>query len=82
MVDAGNKKHSPQLSKVVGPFLLWGLGVGYVISGDYYGWNFGLTATGYWGFLIAIGMMAIMYASLVGVIAEMSAALMLLHGWH
>ena len=35
----GKKKH---LNKVAGPVLLWGIGVGAVISGDYYGWNAGL----------------------------------------
>jgi ethanolamine permease len=64
-----------RLSRVAGPALLWGLGVGYVISGDYYGWNFGLTATGYWGFLVALGIMGVLYATMVGVIAELSAAL-------
>jgi ethanolamine permease len=64
-----------RLSRVAGPLLLWGLGVGYVISGDYYGWNFGLTATGYWGFLVALAIMGVLYATMVGVIAELSAAL-------
>ncbi len=27
----------PQLKKVLGPVMLWGLGVGYVISGMYFG---------------------------------------------
>ena len=26
------------LQRTAGPVLLWGLGVGYVISGDYFGW--------------------------------------------
>jgi len=55
--------------------LLWGLGVGYVISGDYYGWNFGLAATGYWGYLIALAFAGLLYAAMAGVIAEMSAAI-------
>ncbi len=64
-----------RLAPVAGPLLLWGLGVGYVISGDYYGWNFGLTATGYWGFLIALGVVAVLYAAMCAAIAEMSAAI-------
>jgi ethanolamine permease len=64
-----------RLSPVAGPLLLWGLGVGYVISGDYYGWNFGLAATGYWGFLIALGIVAVLYATMCAAIAEMSAAI-------
>lgn len=64
-----------KLTPVAGPLLLWGLGVGYVISGDYYGWNFGLTATGYWGFLIALVFAGVLYATLAGVIGEMAAAI-------
>ncbi len=64
-----------QLNRVAGPVLLWGLGVGYVISGDYYGWNFGLLKTGYWGFLAGLGLMFILYTCLVGTIAELSSAI-------
>jgi len=58
-----------------GAILLWGLGVGAVISGDFYGWNYGLTSGGFWGLTIATLLMAIMYFCLVYCLAEMSAAL-------
>ena len=61
-----------QLKKVAGPLLLWGLGVGYVISGDYFGWNFGLAAGGFWGLFAATILMAIMYTSMCLTIAELS----------
>lgn len=64
-----------KLSKVAGPFLLWGIAVGAVISGDYYGWNAGLGLTGYWGYLVAIGIMGLLYAGLSGVIGELAAAI-------
>ena len=54
---------------------LWALGVGAVISGEYYGWNFGLGTGGFGGLLIAAVFMAIMYYGLVYSIAEMSPAL-------
>jgi len=54
---------------------LWGLGVGAVISGEYYGWNFGLGTGGFGGLLVAGAFMAIMYYGLVYSIAEMSPAL-------
>ena len=44
---------------------LWALGVGAVISGDFYGWNFGLGAGGFGGLLIAGIVIAIMYYGLV-----------------
>jgi ethanolamine permease len=54
---------------------LWALGVAAVISGDFFGWNFGLTAGGFSGMLIALVIMTAMYAGLCFSIAEMSPAL-------
>lgn len=67
----GNRK----LSKKAGWLLLWGLGVGAVISGDFFGWNFGLAAGGFGGLLIATIFIAIMYVCMVLTIAELSTAL-------
>jgi ethanolamine permease len=54
---------------------LWALGVGAVISGDFFGWNFGLAAGGFGGLLIATGIITVMYVGLCFSIAEMTAAL-------
>lgn len=64
-----------RLRKSAGWVLLWALGVGAVISGDYFGWNFGLGAGGFWGLTIATFLMAIMYVCMVYSIAELSTAL-------
>jgi len=64
-----------QLQKSAGWLLLWALGVGAVISGDYFGWNFGLASGGFGGLAIATVLMAAMYVCLVFTIAELSAAL-------
>lgn len=58
-----------------GWLLLAGLGVSYVISGDFAGWNFGIAEAGWGGFAIAAVLMAIMYFTLVLALAEMSAAI-------
>ncbi|WP_240196820.1 ethanolamine permease [Nonomuraea lactucae] len=55
--------------------LLAGLGVAYVISGDFAGWNFGLEQGGWGGLLIATVLMAIMYTCMVLGLAEMSASI-------
>lgn len=60
---------------IAGWFLLAGLGVSYVISGDFAGWNFGLAQAGWGGFAIAAVLMAVMYFTLVLSLAEMSAAI-------
>jgi ethanolamine permease len=63
------------LRRHAGVWSLWALGVGAVISGDYYGWNFGLDVGGFGGLLIATVIIAIMYYGLCYSIAEMSPAL-------
>lgn len=54
---------------------LWAMGVGAVISGDFFGWNFGLGIGGFGGMLVATGIITILYFCLAYSIAEMSAAL-------
>ena len=55
--------------------LLAGLGVAYVISGDFAGWNFGIAEGGWGGLLIATVLMATMYTCMVFGLAEMASAI-------
>lgn len=59
----------------VGWMLLAGLGVSYVISGSFAGWNFGLAQGGFGGLLIAGVLMGVMYFAMVFSLAELSASL-------
>ena len=63
------------LRRYAGVWSLWALGVGAVISGDFFGWNFGLAAGGFGGLLAATTIITVMYAGLCFSIAEMAAAL-------
>jgi ethanolamine permease len=54
---------------------LWAMGVGAVISGDFFGWNFGLAAGGFGGMMLALLIMTVMYVGLCLSIAEMSPTL-------
>ncbi len=63
------------LRRHAGVWSLWALGVGAVISGDFYGWNVGLSTGGFGGLLIATAIIAVMYYGLCYSIAEMSPAL-------
>jgi ethanolamine permease len=54
---------------------LWALGVGAVISGDFFGWNFGLIAGGFGGMLAALAIITLLFIGLCFSIAEMSPAL-------
>ncbi|MFJ4883330.1 ethanolamine permease [Streptomyces sp. NPDC088731] len=58
-----------------GWLLLTGLGVAYVVSGDYSGWNIGLSKGGFGGLAAATALMGLMYACLVFSLAELSAIL-------
>ena len=63
------------LRRCAGVWSLWALGVGAVISGDFFGWNYGLEVGGFGGLLAATGIVAVMYVCMCYSIAEMSAAL-------
>src|ERR671921_235558 len=65
-----------QLQKgAAGWVLLAGLGVAYVISGDFAGWHFGLAEGGWGGLLIATVLMATMYTAMVFALAELSSTI-------
>ena len=64
-----------QLRPSAGWVLLWAMGVGAVISGDFFGWNLGIGYSGFGGLLVATGLMVTMYFCMVYTIAELSAAL-------
>ena len=63
-----------RLSKYAGVWLIMFLGIGYVISGEYFSWNFGF-AGGWGGFLIATGLMALMYVCIAFSVSEMATSL-------
>jgi ethanolamine permease len=63
-----------KLRRHAGVWGLWALGVAAVISGDFFGWNFGL-AYGFGGLLVATLVITVMYYGLCFSIAEMSPAL-------
>lgn len=71
----GQQQVSGELDKSLGPFMIWGLGVGYVISGEYFGWNLGLAEGGPYGMLVATIIVTIMYLCFTLSYAELACAL-------
>ena len=63
------------LKKTLTPLLLWGLGVGYVISGMYFGWNIGLEKGGTLGMAIATLFSIIMYVAFSFSYSELACAI-------
>lgn len=55
--------------------MLWGLGVGYVISGMYFGWNLGLEKGGTFGLAIATFFIIVMYVTFTFSYAELACAI-------
>ncbi|MEZ2391690.1 ethanolamine permease [bacterium RCC_150] len=73
--DKGYLHHRQLKRGAAGWVLLAGLGVAYVISGDFAGWNLGLAQGGWGGLLIAFVLMGIMYTCMVFGLAELSSTL-------
>lgn len=69
------ENQQPQLKKTLGPLMLWGLGVGYVISGMYFGWNLGLEKGGTLGLAIATAFIIVMYLSFTFSYTELACAM-------
>jgi ethanolamine permease len=64
-----------ELKRALGPVMLWGLGVGYVISGMYFGWNLGLPLGGTWGMLAATVVATILYVTFIFSYTELACAI-------
>ncbi|GAA4437620.1 ethanolamine permease [Ravibacter arvi] len=60
------------LKKVLKPIHLWAIAVGLVISGDYFGWNYGWSTAGTIGFLIATVIITILYVTFIFSFTELT----------
>ncbi len=66
---------STTLKRTLTPIMLWGLGVGYVISGMYFGWNLGLAQGGTLGLAVATLFIIIMYITFTFSYTELATAI-------
>jgi ethanolamine permease len=66
---------STTLKSSLGPLHLWGIAVGLVISGEYFGWSYGWGAAGTLGFLVTTVLVATMYAAFIFSFTELTAAI-------
>jgi len=71
----GSSSPSPHLARTLGPLMLWGLGVGYVISGMYFGWNLGLAEGGTGGLAIATAGIIVLYVTFTFSYTELATAI-------
>ncbi|WP_178119479.1 ethanolamine permease [Pseudomonas sp. SCB32] len=64
-----------QLKPTLGTLHLWGLAVGLVISGEYFGWSYGWAAAGTLGFLVTTLLVAVMYTCFIFSYTELTTAI-------
>ena len=64
-----------ELKPTLGAIHLWGIAVGLVISGDYFGWSYGWASAGTLGFLIAVAVIALMYVAFIFSYTELTTAI-------
>jgi len=63
------------LPKTLGTFPLWGIAVGLVISGEYFGWSYGWDKAGTLGFLATTAFVALMYTTFIFSFTELTTAI-------
>lgn len=64
-----------EMRRVLTPLHLWGIAVGLVISGDYFGWNYGVEKGGALGMLAATLLMSLLYVCFIFSYTELSTAM-------
>jgi ethanolamine permease len=65
----------PKLNKTLGTVQLWGIAVGLVISGEYFGWSYGWASAGTLGFLVTSAFVALMYATFIFSFTELTTSI-------
>jgi ethanolamine permease len=64
-----------QLKPTLGTLHLWGIAVGLVISGEYFGWSYGWGVAGTLGFLVTTLLVAVMYTCFIFSFTELTTAI-------
>ena len=70
-----NPTEAHTLPKTLGTFPLWGIAVGLVISGEYFGWSYGWDKAGTLGFLVTSAFVALMYTTFIFSFTELTTAI-------
>ena len=66
---------APGLKKTLTPLHLWAIAVGLVISGEYFGWNYGWAVAGPLGFLVATLLVTVLYITFIFSFTELTTAI-------
>ena len=66
---------TPHLKPTLNAWHLWGLAVGLVISGEYFGWSYGWASAGTLGFMVTSLVVAAMYTTFIFSFTELTTAI-------
>jgi ethanolamine permease len=66
---------SPALKQTLGTIQLWGIAVGLVISGEYFGWSYGWASAGTLGFTVTALFIAAMYTAFIFSFTELTTSI-------
>src|SRR5450830_1687721 len=66
---------SSELKSTLNGWHLWGLAVGLVISGEYFGWSYGWAQAGTLGFLVTSIIIAVMYTTFIFSFTELTTSI-------
>ena len=71
----GDMEEHSHLKATLNTWQLWGIAVGLVISGEYFGWSYGWASAGTLGFLLTTILVATMYAAFIFSFTELTTAI-------
>ncbi|PFH04598.1 ethanolamine permease [Collimonas sp. PA-H2] len=66
---------APALKQTLGTIQLWGIAVGLVISGEYFGWSYGWASAGTLGFTVTALFIAAMYTAFIFSFTELTTSI-------
>ena len=69
------KTGAPALKQTLGTIQLWGIAVGLVISGEYFGWSYGWASAGTLGFTVTALFIAAMYTAFIFSFTELTTSI-------
>jgi ethanolamine permease len=72
---ADNKSRHHGLKPTLGTWQLWGIAVGLVISGEYFGWSYGWASAGTLGFIVTALFIAAMYTTFIFSFTELTTSI-------
>jgi amino acid transporter len=64
-----------ELKQTLGTWQLWGIAVGLVISGEYFGWSYGWATAGTLGFVVTALFIAAMYTTFIFSFTELTTSI-------